>query len=137
MRLIGATVRRFVASLMLLAALAFAFHGATHAGDLHLSGDICHAAAGSAPDGHHHKHAHHDHGTHDHADQAQADHHHDQDVQKAPCCGSICTVAISAMPGLGLAAMMHRLTGFVPPDTFATGIQPDGLHRPPKPLTPA
>ena len=136
MRLIGTTVRRFVASLMLLAALAFAFHGATHAGALHLNErDSCHAIAGQAPGGHHHAHAH---GTHDHADhgdQEPADHHHGKDGQEAPCCGNICATAMPAMHGLEFTGLTHRLTGVALPDTHAVGFDPAGLGRPPKPLT--
>jgi len=131
-------LRRFVASAMLVAMVSFVFHGSAMAG-MHQHGPAAASDCGSHAsakghvhsDGTHHHHAAH---VHDGGDVlAQGDHHDGGgSASSEPCCGSMCSIAISARapetswaPVAAPVELMPELPGR--PDN-----RPDGLKRPPR-----
>src|SRR6202035_3481629 len=102
-------LRRLGTSVMLVAALAFAFHNAAVADDLGgLHDRAGHVHGGVAPESPAHEHAapahHHADGAashnHQHASAAHSAGAGHKDGCKVPCCGSACTTALLATPVL-------------------------------------
>ena len=131
-------IRRFVASLMVLAVAAFVLHGTVHAGHLHGIAPTQSAAHAS------HTHSH-DHGTshvsHDHEHQADArhgdvGHHHGKGGSAAgePCCGNLCTIGVPVLPGQAVGSGFGHMPLAAPHASGATGVDPDALKRPPRSL---
>ena len=140
MHAVWTRLRRFVASAMLVAMVSFVFHGGAMAG-MHQHGPAAVSDCGSHASAKGHVHAadsHHDHVGHAYNGgdaHAHGDHHGGCDGKSAsaePCCGSMCSIAISARaPDTSWApvAAPVELTPEVPgrPDN-----RPDGLKRPPR-----
>ncbi len=134
MHAVWTRLRHFVASVMLVAMASFALHSAAMAGLHQHGGSDCgqHASAKGHAAAHHHHDAGHSHNGKAHA------HHHDTsddgqtDAAAEPCCGSVCSVAIStAAPGATWAPVASPLAR-VPHAVQGTDNRPDGLKRPPR-----
>lgn len=145
--------RRLVASLMLAAVTSLVLHGgafsAAHQGGASPFGCVLAGEAGHVHDSHaaaaHDRSAAHgpaampDGGApHAHATLAAdaahgaADHRHAADGLEAPCCGSVCTVALTALDAPVLSAPIGLATTLVPVSQGGSGIDPHGLMRPPR-----
>ena len=131
-------IRRFVASLMVLAVAAFVLHGTMHAGHLH---GIAQSET-AAHTGRTHAHSHGTpHISHDHEHQADAQHGdagHDHGKggsgASEPCCGNLCTIGVPVLTGAAIGSGYGRVRLAAPHRSGATGIDPDALKRPPRPL---
>ena len=143
-------IRRLVASVMLVAVASFVLHGGAMAG-LHQHGPGSTECAAPASGGHVHQAATHSHPTpaahdvgHDHGEGA-ADHHHDagmldeaspSDQQAAgegsPCCAGICAIALTGFGPDTTSAPMGATLVRVPASQRGSGIDPNGLKRPPR-----
>ena len=131
-------LHRFVASLMLVAMTAFVLHGAAMAkagaGGIGCSSSAGHVHPAAGNNDHHHVGAGHDHADHQHAELGDHDGHHGKGGSEAPCCGSACTTALpSSAPVHAVSLIPVRLTMTVVTDLWS-GIDPNGLKRPPRPL---
>lgn len=142
--------RRLVASVMLVAVTSFVFHGGAMAG-LHQHGPGSTECAASGSGGHVHQAAAHSHSTpdahqvvHDHGDGA-AHHHVDANLfdeavpsdqqagsEGSPCCAGICATALIAFGPDTTSIPMGVILVFVPASQRGSGIDPNGLKRPPR-----
>jgi hypothetical protein len=139
-------LRRLGTSIMLAAALAFAFHNAAVAADISgaigCNGDV-HAIA--TPDhiaAHEHAGVAHSHTSvahsHDHQ-HASTDHQkidgtpHSGDC-KVPCCGSACTIALLVAPAMPQIVRGRPASVLATQSQAIHEAQPSGLKRPPRPL---
>jgi hypothetical protein len=146
-------LRRLVASIMLVAVASFVLHGGAMAG-LHQHGPGSADCGTPAPAGHVHQAGIHDHGPsdirhapHDHgsgtahqptgADVASDDVPHDRQAagEGSACCAGVCAAAVIAV-GLETAStrMGSRLV-VIPGGQRGSGIDPNGLKRPPRTLS--
>jgi hypothetical protein len=132
-------LRRLGTSIMLAAALAFAFHNAVVAADI---------SGASGCNGHVHTAATHDHAAahelagvvqshgHQHAS-ADRTHHdgtsHEGDC-KVPCCGSACTTALLVTPTMPQIVRGRPTSVLAAHRQAVHEAQPSGLKRPPRPL---
>jgi hypothetical protein len=142
--------RRLAASVMLVAMTSFVLHGAAMAG-LHQHGPGSTECATTASAGHVHAatshqpstldahHAAHDHGSgvdHHHAKADLPDEVASSDQQAAgegsPCCASICAIALTAFGLDTTSAPMEVSLILVPESQRGSGIDPNGLKRPPR-----
>jgi hypothetical protein len=132
-------LRRLGTSIMLAAALAFAFHNAAVAADISgasgCNGHVHTAATHDHAAAHEHAGVAHSHG-HQHASTDQTYHDgtsHKGDC-KVPCCGSACTTALLVAPTMP-QIVRGQLTSVLAVHRQAVHeAQPSGLKRPPKPL---
>lgn len=135
-------LRRFIASAMLAAMVSFVLHGGAMAGlHQHASGaQECgwHASAKSpshaaVATGHNHHGGEHAHGNGDAHAHLHAD---DVDGQKSaaaePCCGSMCSIAISTYAPQAAWAPFSAAVELMPDDMGRPDKSPDGLKRPPR-----
>jgi hypothetical protein len=141
---VGAHIRRLVASLLLVPALSFVFHGAAMA-RLHGADPMDCVAHSSAA--HEHHHATHDHSTvhvheHTHHHSDRASHHAELNLDVAgadnasakdcACCTSACTVTLMTFvkdaicPPIGLGSMLRLAS------EDGTDIPPEGPEHPPR-----
>ncbi len=141
--------RRLVASLMLVAVTSFVLHGGAMAG-LHQHSPGSAECTTPASGGHVHQAEAHEHSTpnahqvvHDHGDRA-AHHHVDAELmdeaspgdQQAAgegslCCAGICAIALIAFGPDTTSAPMGVLI-LVPDSQRGSGVDPNGLKRPPR-----
>jgi hypothetical protein len=93
--------------------LAFSFHSAA------MAGLVDHSCNGQVPHG----------GVH--ADQTTPDDDHSCPESLNPCCTNACTLLLAPFsPAFPAVPAAHRIT--IPAEPVRTGIQPDGLRRPPR-----
>jgi hypothetical protein len=148
-------LRRLVASIMLVAVASFVLHGGGMAG-LHQHGRGSTECATPALGGHGNQAAVHGHGTpdvqhetHDHG-VGVAHHHADADLAKADlaagdvsndrhaasegsaCCASVCAVALIAFGSDTMSVPMGSTLAVVFKSQIGSGINPNGLKRPPR-----
>jgi hypothetical protein len=144
-------LRRLVASLMLVAMTSFVLHGGAMAG-MHqhgagsadcpttaLAGHV-HQAAGHTQSSMHSHQAEHSHaggGAHQSADpafvSADADH-PASDAKPSPCCASVCAIALTAIGSDAISAPMGIAGALLLTSQNGTGMNLDGLKRPPRTL---
>jgi hypothetical protein len=144
--------RRLVASVMLVAVTSLVLHGSAMAG-LHQHGPGSTDCAVPSSGGHVHQAAAHDHSTPDahqvgHGHGNGAAHHHagadpldaavPDDQQQAadegsPCCAGICAIALAGFGPDTASAPMGATLILVPVSQRGSGIDPNGLKRPPRP----
>jgi hypothetical protein len=138
-------LRRLGTSMMLVAALAFAFHNAAVAADIsgpigcngHVQGTATHdrGAVQEHSGAYHHIHL-----THSHAHQHAASHSSNQDgtthkgTCKVPCCGTACTTALLVTPPLPQIVRGRPKTVLTAYSPAIHEAQPIGLKRPPRAL---
>ncbi len=142
--------RRLVASIMLVAVASFVLHGGAMAG-LHQHGPGSTECATTAPVGHVHPAASHEHPTpdlheaaHDHGEGVAHNHAKadlpgetaPSDQQAAgegtPCCASVCAIALTAFGLDTTSAPIGVSVVLVPESQRGSGIDPNGLKRPPR-----
>lgn len=130
-------MRRLAASMMLVAALAFAFHaGVVAASEFALPAQVSQSVTHDhAVSSHDHASGHHDEveapdGTHVAA--GQADHDHGKGHCKTNCCGAACTTAVLSAPAFHVSRVEASavLIGLFEP--ALSGVDPSGLKRPPR-----
>lgn len=148
MSAVSDSLLRLVASFMLVAMASFVLHGPAMAGGhRHGSGSqgcetrAAHphpALASSAGEVGAAAHAHADGTAHIHQDHAGAGSpdgapaEHQAPGAEAACCGSTCTVAITAPAPDAGSAVIEALTALLPGDRHRSGADLDGLKRPPR-----
>lgn len=142
--------RRLVASVMLVAVASFVLHGGAMAG-LHQHGPGSTECAAPSSGGHVHQAAAHGRSTLDahqigHDRSAGAAHHHvDADLSNeaapsdqqaagegSPCCAGICAIALTGFGPDTTSAPMGATLIPVPVSQRGSGIDPNGLKRPPR-----
>jgi hypothetical protein len=131
-------LRRLGTSIMLVAALAFAFHNAAVAADISgpggCNGHVHTAATQDHAAAHQHASAAHSH-DHQHASTNHAD--RDGTSQKGdckvPCCGSACTTALLVTPGMPQIVRGRPVSVLSVHHRAVHEAQPSGLKRPPRP----
>jgi hypothetical protein len=132
-------LRRLGASMMLVAALAFAFHsGVVAASDVAGSSRASASSVQSHQSQGPHDHVLGEHGSaaeggaHVHADAGHSGHHDGKGHCKANCCGAACTIAVLSTPAFQVSRVevSSVLTGLFAP--ALSGIDPSGLKRPPR-----
>lgn len=136
--------RRLVASLMLVAMTSFVLHSGAMAG-LHqhgLDSSECettassghvHQAAVSIEQAHDHDNvAAHHHGTIDSADEVSSNDTKADPGAKTPCCTSVCAVVLTSVNPAAMSAPMGIILTLLPESQLVSGIDPNGLKRPPR-----
>lgn len=137
MKAVRNRLRRLVASIMLAAMTSFVLHGGA-------------AATHAHPSAPHQQHAHdhgrqgvaHDHGggkVHVHGEGralvqvGDACDGHDSAGGEFPCCGSFCAFALAFSGGDTLSAPVALAAALTAASQLGSGIDPNGLKRPPRP----
>lgn len=120
-------IRRLATSVMLLAALAFAFHTGAVAADFGLTDCVAHASSLD--------HVHADASAREHktgagGDRVSAERSH----CKVPCCGSACTVAVLASVYSISPVRSSCMTALILPAHALSHTEPHGIERPPRSL---
>ena len=134
MHALWTSLRRYVASAMLAAMVSLVFHGGVMAGlHQHATG-----SPGCGPSallsGHSHAASTHDHGS-DPSHGGGDLHDHDaggQESAAGPCCGSVCSIAVSVRVTDVTCAPVAASVELVPEDGGRPDNRPDGLKRPPR-----
>ena len=143
-------LRRLVASIMLVAVASFVLHGTAMAG-VHQHAPGSTECATTASSGHVHQAAAHDHATidvqlanHDHGtgvahNHAEADLSEDETPsdqhaagEGSACCASVCAMALTEFGLNTMSAPMSSSLTLIPESQCGSGIDPNGLKRPPR-----
>lgn len=144
-------LRRLVASIMLVAVASFVLHGGATAG-VHQHGQGSTDCATTASGGHVHRGAAHNHVTsgaqhavHDDHGDSVAHHHADIDPAEgeipshqqaagegSDCCAGVCAVALIAYGSGTTSALMGTSHTLMLSSQRGSGIDPNGLKRPPR-----
>lgn len=137
MHAVWTRLRYLVARVMLAAMMSFVFHGSAVAG-MHPHGAAAVSGCGShaSADGHAHSAgSHHDLTDHaDDGDDVHTDHesHDGKSASSEPCCGSMCSIAISARVPDTFWAPLSVPVELTPDVRGRPDNLPDGLKRPPR-----
>ena len=136
MQAVWTHLRRLVTSVMLVAVTSFVLHGAAVTGShAHGLGPVQGASTSHAHHGHGTAHHHPDGTSHIHGagqDGAGAGHDHHAGGGEAPCCGSICTMALAPFGPDAASAPIALAAALKPVSQEGSGIDPNGLKRPPR-----
>ena len=133
-------LRRLVASIMLVATAAFVLHGSAMA-SLHAHGADSPQCKPATT--HIHAPAAHDHGdgvVHVHADRSAKASGHDHGPNgthhaagnDGPCCSTVCSVTLAAFGFEVISAPLGLAQDLRPASQVGSGIDPNGLKRPPR-----